>query len=198
MSVCMLRQPLGRLLAPVGLGLVLQSTPVLAGGFFDPGPFNQDNWTSSPTLTACPAEDPASCYTFNSNTSMFIASAPSTTTTFASGIVPLDSETQIAFFTYAFEPANPFQSAYYTIGATSFPLPESIGSPLTLAIKPGQQLLFGISSEDAADPAFLTVTNFSSVPAPLPVLGGAAAFGWIRRRRAFLRNSSIASGTSKR
>jgi hypothetical protein len=129
---------------------------------------------------------------------MFIASAPTTTTTFASGNVPLDVEAQIASFTYAFEPADPFQTAFYTIGTNSFPLPDSLGTTLTLAINPGEQLLFGISSIDSSNPAFLTITNFSSVPAPLPVLGGAAAFGWIRRRRAFLRNSSIAIGTSKR
>ena len=193
-----LRQPLARFLAPVGLGLVLHSAPVQASGFLDPGPFNKNSWSSVPSLDTCPAEDPASCFQFSSNTSMFIASAPSTTTTFTSGQTPPEEQDVMVSFTYSFEPANPFQSASYTVGAQTFPLPVSNGTPLVFWLNPGDQLAFNIYSEDSADPAFLSITNFSSVPAPLPVLGGAVAFGWIRRRRAFLRNSSIAKGACKR
>lgn len=194
----MLRRPLGRLLAPLSLGLVLQSAPVQASGFFEPGPFNENSWSSVPSLTTCPAEDPASCFKFSSNTSMFIASAPSTTTTFTSGQTPLAGLRTMVSFTYSFEPANAFQSAGYTVGAQTFLLPASNGTPLLFWLNPGDQLAFDIFSQDSADPAFLSITNFSAVPAPLPVLGGAAAFGWIRRRRAYLRHASIAKGACKR
>lgn len=200
-SVRLLRQPLSRLLAPIGLGLALQSAPVYAAGFFNPGEFNQNNWTSSPSLTACPVEDPASCFTFSSNTSMFIASAPSTTTTLTAGEITNQFPASWVSFTYIFEPANDFQSAYYTTdvaGTQIFSLPPSNGTPVIFSLVPGDQLSFVVSSDQSADPAFLSITGFSYVPAPLPVLGGAAAFGWIRRRRAFLRNSSIATGARKR
>lgn len=189
-SAHLLRQPLGRLAVPVGLGLVLQWSPVHASGFLDPGPFNQSNWSGSPTLTACPIEDPVGCYTFASNTSLFIASVPSATTTFSAGPIPQNASSVLVSFTYAFEPANNFQSAYYSIGTQQYSLSPSLGSTINFGLQSGDQLAFVISSDESAEPAFLTITQFEAVPAPLPLLGGAAAFGWIRRRRAFLRNAS--------
>jgi hypothetical protein len=129
---------------------------------------------------------------------MFLASVGSTTTTFSAGVIPANASSASVSFTYLFDPANTFQSAYYSVGGQQFPLSPSIGSTINFGLSPGDQLSFIISSEDSADPAFLTVTNFEAVPAPLPLLGGAAAFGWIRRRRAVLRQASIERKTLKR
>ncbi|MFN9547231.1 MAG: hypothetical protein ACK6AD_09210 [Cyanobacteriota bacterium] len=188
---------LGRLLAPIGVGLLLQCAPVQAGGFLDSGPFHQDNWTVAPPLSACPPEDPTSCYTFVSNDELFIASASSTITTLTAGSIPLNASGVSVSFTYNFYPDDPFQTAFYTYGSNSYSLDEANGSTIAFELVPGDQLIFGISSPNSSASAFLDITNFRAVPAPLPVLGGAAAFGWIRRRRAYLRNSSIPAESLK-
>lgn len=189
---------LGRLAAPAAVALLsaLGTAPARAAGFLDPGPFGQNAWTGSAELsTPCPSADPASCYSFSSNTSLFLASAASTVSTLTSGTL---SDGGPISFTYTFDPLYPSQTAYYTIGGQTFALDPSMGSTIQFTAQANDQLSFGIDSSSDSDAAFLSITNFSytAVPAPLPLLGAGAAFGWIRRRRAVLRANAAAAATA--
>lgn len=92
-------------------------------------------------------------------------------------------------FDYSFEPSPDLASAGYSLDGSTYTLLDisqtsSIG-PLLLTS--GNSFSFRLTNNN--EQPILGVSNFNStpVPAPVPLLGGAAAFGWIRRRRSQLK-----------
>jgi hypothetical protein len=93
-------------------------------------------------------------------------------------------------FNYSFEPSDlSLASGGYSLdGSTYIPLSivqDSSTGPLLLTA--GNSFSFRLNN--SGEQPILGVSNFNAtgVPAPLPLLGAAAAFGAIRRRRATLR-----------
>lgn len=77
---------------------------------------------------------------------------------------------------------------FYIINGIETPLSGISGTVSPVTLNAGSALTFGITN-GVGDAGDLTISNFNAtpVPAPLPVLGAAATFGWIRRRRAQLK-----------
>lgn len=89
------------------------------------------------------------------------------------------------------------QSASYLIGATEIFLSSlngNSGSLSNISLAAGETFGFRVTTSDnTGDSGVLSITNFTatsapaSVPGPLPLAGGAAAFCWSRRLRGRLR-----------
>lgn len=61
-------------------------------------------------------------------------------------------------------------------------------------LKSGDVISFGVLSQNnTGTPGYLTISNlnFTEVPAPLPLMGAAAAFGWSRRLRSRIKQPKI-------
>lgn len=93
-------------------------------------------------------------------------------------------------FSYSFEPVNTSLAlAEYSVDGSIFtslpPALHASAGPIVLAA--GQSFSFRVIN--SGEQPILGISDFSStpVPAPLPFLGAAASFGWIRARRAVLR-----------
>jgi len=84
----------------------------------------------------------------------------------------------LASFKYSVDSGNTYQDLAST-GEGQFVSVYNV--PLDM----GKTVKFELSN-NGTDP-IATVSDFKGVPAPLPVLGAGAAFGWIRRRRAQLK-----------
>jgi MYXO-CTERM domain-containing protein len=105
------------------------------------------------------------------------------TDTWTSGIA--DQEYGISFG-YNFDQLEGFPDAYYQIASNSIIALTGSGT-INTTLLAGQTFSFGIINNGGLGD--LTISNFNAtpVPAPLPLLGAGAAFGWIRRRRAQLK-----------
>jgi MYXO-CTERM domain-containing protein len=90
-------------------------------------------------------------------------------------------------FSFNFDNYDSTAFGFYQISGSNAIALTSSGDFFNLALLGGQSLTFGVENEDGFGD--LAISNFSAtpVPAPLPLLGAGAAFGWIRRRRAQLR-----------
>lgn len=93
-------------------------------------------------------------------------------------------------FSSSFEPANSSLSTaqYSTDGSLFIDLPIGVNvSSGPILVAAGQSFSFRLLN--SGEQPILGISDFSStpVPAPLPFLGAAASFGWIRARRAVLR-----------
>lgn len=68
--------------------------------------------------------------------------------------------------------------------------------PFTWSLRNGQTIAFGVYSQDNdGSEGSVTISNFqftptADVPAPLPLLGAGAAFGWSRRLRRRIRTQA--------
>jgi hypothetical protein len=98
-------------------------------------------------------------------------------------------------FNYTFEPSDPsLSSAAFSLDGTIYTLlaasQSSASGPLLLTS--GNSFSFRLINN--GEQPILGLSNFSAtpVPAPLPLLGGAATFGWIRRRRSQLKARQLA------
>jgi hypothetical protein len=98
-------------------------------------------------------------------------------------------------FNYSFEPSDPsLSSAAFSLDGTTYTLlaasQSSASGPLLLTS--GNSFSFRLIN--SGEQPILGLSNFSAtpVPAPLPLLGGAATFGWIRRRRSQLKARQLA------
>jgi hypothetical protein len=87
--------------------------------------------------------------------------------------------------------------ASYLIGTSETILsdvPSVIASPIVnLTIASNSSIAFRVRTTDnSGNPASLSITNFDAVPvpAPLPLLGVAVAFGWSRKLRRRLKRAS--------
>lgn len=92
------------------------------------------------------------------------------------------------------------QSASYLVNLVDVVLSSvsgDSGNITNLPLASGANFGFRVTTTDNnGDPGILSITNFSatpitsptSVPGPLPLAGGVAAFGWSRRLRSRLRN----------
>jgi hypothetical protein len=181
---------------PLAVGLCLAAPPNAQAVSFTDGdassnPFFYDNWVLVGGDDGAFTENPYN----SSNSSLFFSSSGVVgTNTFTSG------KTSIPYnvvFNYSFDPTldPPLDpaSAYYQIcndsNCSSVFSSGNLGSTgvESVALASNQYLRFGIDNNDTAGD--LTISNFNAegVPAPLPVLGAGAAFGWIRRRRAQLK-----------
>jgi hypothetical protein len=102
-------------------------------------------------------------------------------------------------FSYAYDPM-PNQAAYYSFAGKKIFLDSTAGMAtvvhLTGTLGPGQSLSFGVVNANNAFASELILADFSyikanpnlaSVPGPLPLVGLAAAYGWIRQLRAVQR-----------
>jgi hypothetical protein len=87
------------------------------------------------------------------------------------------------------------QTAYYVIGGTETTLGSSNGdngSLTNIALAAGETFGFRVSTSDnTGEFGVLSITGFDaaaiSIPAPLPMAGGFAAFSWSRRLRSRIR-----------
>lgn len=111
--------------------------------------------------------------------------------------LPSGANQQQVSFTYFFDPdGNSDSFAYYQIGsssAVSFSA-SMAGSVLPFTWSPGETLTFGVDQgSSSAWAGKLSISAFSSTemaqsaPAPLPLAGAAAAFGWSRSLRRRIR-----------
>jgi hypothetical protein len=158
----------------------LASLPARASGFLD----DPATWTNA---TPCTEEVLSNCV-FSDNRVYDIGGSDSP------GIYTITSPTAtidtFISFDYSFDPADPSLAlAGYSLDGSTYTLlaasqTSSIG-PLLLTS--GNSFSFRLTN--SGEQPILGVSNFNSspVPAPVPLLGGAAAFGWIRRRRSQLK-----------
>ncbi|MBM5818450.1 MAG: hypothetical protein FJ083_18370 [Cyanobacteria bacterium K_Offshore_surface_m2_239] len=91
-------------------------------------------------------------------------------------------------FNYGFSPTTLGALAEFRAGGTPY---QSLSPAQLTAVGPvflatGQSFSFRLTND--GEQPILGINDFSStpVPIPLPILGSAAAFGWIRRRRSRL------------
>jgi hypothetical protein len=120
------------------------------------------------------------------------ATARTTTWTVTNGAQSSVLSFNWALATYASGASN--QSASYLIGGIETPLDSSDGSSgsvTNIALAAGQTFGFRVSTTDnTGDYGLLSITGFEAaitVPAPLPMAGGFAAFSWSRRLRSRIR-----------
>lgn len=163
-------------------------------------PFHFDNWTGAQSCPY-PGESPG-CYEDLLNSSFLLAGEPGITTTWTLLLSSNSTPYEIKF-TLAFnDPLNVSGYGFYEQkqgtnliagGVEDYVLPGGSISR-TIILQPGQSFSFGVNNGVGDDPQIMNVSGFDAtpVPAPLPLLGAGAAFGFIRRRRALLRAAAQA------
>ena len=150
----------------------------------------QNGWGTGDS-TPCDPEK-GLCVSATSTSSAVIAGSgdPNTTTSWTSAAA---STPYFISFDWEFAELsdNGTSTPFYTINGITTNLVGTIGSINSVTLNGGSTLTFGITNVDGFGD--LTISNFDAtfdatpVPAPLPLLGAAATFGWIRKRRAQLK-----------
>lgn len=167
-------------LAVLGLNLIL--LPAKATGFSDISTWSGATPCSETVVSSCVA-DPGEGHDYDiagtsPGTGMYVITSQTSTV-----------ESNISF-SYSFEATNTSLALaqYSTNGSVFTSLPPALnGSPGLIILASGQSFSFRLIN--SGEQPILGISNFSStpVPAPLPFLGAAASFGWIRVRRAVLK-----------
>ncbi len=117
-----------------------------------------------------------------------------TTWTVTNGAVPVLISFNWALNTFA--SGAPNQSVSYLVGLTETPISSADGSSgflSSIALNAGESFGFRVTTTDnVGDYGVLSITGFEAtdVPGPLPLAGGAAAFGWSRRLRRRIRQTA--------
>jgi len=146
------------------------------------------NWGTGDDLTEPCIPINGLCVSNLSTSSVLIAGSgeSNTTTSWTSSAASTPS-----FISFDWEFAelsdNGTSTPFYTINGNMTSLAGTSGSINSVTLNDGSTLTFGITNVDGFGD--LTISNFDAtpVPAPLPLLGAAATFGWIRKRRAQLK-----------
>jgi len=161
--------------------LIFIAAPTGATGFTDISTWSGATPCSEPTTVSCVFQhgdgDDYDVFGTSPDTGTYVITSQTAS-----------SEAYISFY-YNFEPATGLALAEYSVDGSIFtslpPALHASAGPIVLAA--GQSFSFRLIN--SGEQPILGISDFSStpVPAPLPFLGAAASFGWIRARRAVLR-----------
>jgi hypothetical protein len=177
-------QPVG-LMASVGMTALLLgiSLPAGATGFLDG---DLSSWSGASTCSVPPSNcvdglggNAYDVFGSSSNGSSYVITSQQAAVAQAISFkYSFDGLGGLASFKYSVDSGNTYQDLAST-GEGQFA--EVYNVPLDT----GKSVQFELSN-NGTDP-IATVSDLKGVPAPLPVLGAGATFGWIRRRRAQLK-----------
>jgi hypothetical protein len=192
-------------LSPIVLSACFAAGPAGAAGWLD---FDQ-GWSGA---SICVDATDVGCVDHVQPTSVTLIGYDSVDSqlVYMSPTVPLlePGYTNFSFF-YAFNPI-PNQTAFYQFAGNKVPLDSTAGLAakimLTGILGPGQSLGFGVANTNNVFPAELILSDFSyqtanpslpNVPGPLPLMGLAAAYGWMRQLRSIQRGRHGAGLTAR-
>lgn len=161
----------------------LGSVPARAVAYLD----DPSTWVNA---TSCPVVDPKNCVESLGGGSYDILGADAAGNyTITSPTATIDT---FISFSYTFDPFDSsLASAEYSLdsGSTYTALAVAANSASITPVLLTSGNTFSFRLINSGEQPLLGLTNFNAtpVPAPLPLLGAGAAFGWIRRRRSQLK-----------